>query len=285
MQLPTFGGVVTGNDKAIHVSFAREFFKDIATKHFSGQVAEGVTEQAAFPMSPNERLLFGMWPKVGKSRRTLGHSLKATLPCEDVCIFPWGVYCNVNFGMVEFAGLTVWQHWMRCFSAFDVPTKGCLLKQAMEHLLGIGAALLPQHRLNATCSNRLLTPLKPHAHTLMYKSAAASVSCDPSDLVPTEHEPSKGGLGVLRTLGIQSGDERQKGDFKTSIYFGQTSWSSYSVSRKPWLFKAFHVAFSNSMSAKMMLELAGWQIEAWANQSSIFALRMSYCRWLVMTVG
>ena len=62
---------VTGNDKAIHVSFAREFFKDIATKHFSGQVAEGVTEQATFPMSPNERLLFGMWPKVGKSRRTL----------------------------------------------------------------------------------------------------------------------------------------------------------------------------------------------------------------------
>ena len=115
--------------------------------------------------------------------------------------------------------------------------------------------------------NRLLTPLKPHAHTLMYKSAAASVSCEPSDLVPTEHEPSKGGLGVLRTLGIQSGDERQKGDFKTSIYFGQTSWSSYSVSRKPWLFKAFHVAFSNSMSAKMMLESEGWQIEAWANQS------------------
>ena len=46
----------------------------------------------------------------------------------------------------------------------------------MEHLLGIGAALLRQHRLNATCSNRLLTPLKPHAHTLMYKSVAASVS-------------------------------------------------------------------------------------------------------------
>ena len=46
----------------------------------------------------------------------------------------------------------------------------------MEHLLGIGAALLRQHRLNATCSNRLLKPLKPHAHILMYKSAAASVS-------------------------------------------------------------------------------------------------------------
>ena len=39
-----------------------------------------------------------------------------------------------------------------------------LIKQAMEHLLGIGAALLRQHRLNATCSNRLLKPLKPHAH-------------------------------------------------------------------------------------------------------------------------
>ena len=54
--------------KTIHVSFAREFFKDIATKHFSGQVGKGVTEQATFPMSPNERLLFGMWPKVGRSR-------------------------------------------------------------------------------------------------------------------------------------------------------------------------------------------------------------------------
>ena len=61
------------------------------------------------------------------------------------------------------------------FCALDGPTKGCLLKQPMEHLLGIGAALLRQHRLNATCSNPLSTPLKPHAHTLMYKSAAASV--------------------------------------------------------------------------------------------------------------
>ena len=62
------------------------------------------------------------------------------------------------------------------FCALDGPTKGCLLKQPMEHLLGIGAALLRQHRLNATCSNPLSTPLKPHAHTLMYKSAAASFS-------------------------------------------------------------------------------------------------------------
>ena len=36
------------------------------------------------------------------------------------------------------------------------PTKGCLTKQAMERLLGIGAALLGQHRLNATCLNVLL---------------------------------------------------------------------------------------------------------------------------------
>ena len=36
-------------------------------------MAEGVTEQATFPieMFPNERLLFGMRPKVGRSRRTL----------------------------------------------------------------------------------------------------------------------------------------------------------------------------------------------------------------------
>ena len=41
----------------------------------------------------------------------------------------------------------------------------------------------------------------------------------------------------------------------------QTSWSSRSVRRKQWLWKAFHV---------------GWQIEAWANQSSSFTLKMSY---------
>ena len=34
--------------------------------------------------------------------------------------------------------------------------RGCLIKQAVEHLLGIGAALLCQHRLNATCLNLLL---------------------------------------------------------------------------------------------------------------------------------
>ena len=28
----------------------------------------------------------------------------------------WGVYCSVNFGMVEFAALTVWLHWMICRS-------------------------------------------------------------------------------------------------------------------------------------------------------------------------
>ena len=61
------------------------------------------------------------------------------------------------------------------FCAFDGPTTGCLIKQAMEHLLLIGASLLCQHCLNATCSNGLLKPLKPHAHILMYKSGAASV--------------------------------------------------------------------------------------------------------------
>ena len=35
---------------------------------------------------------------------------------QDLCIFFWGVHCNVNFGMVEFAALTVWLHWMRCQS-------------------------------------------------------------------------------------------------------------------------------------------------------------------------
>ena len=32
---------------------------------------------------------------------------------QDLCIFFWGVHCNVNFGMVEFAAVTVWLHWMR----------------------------------------------------------------------------------------------------------------------------------------------------------------------------
>ena len=41
--------------------------------------------------------------------------LKTSLTLEDLCIF-WGVYCSVNFGMVEFAALTVWLHWMICRS-------------------------------------------------------------------------------------------------------------------------------------------------------------------------
>ena len=80
--------------------------------------------------------------------------------------------CYDDFGWPNCRELKLWH----AFCVFDGSTKGCLIKQAMEHLLGIGAALLRQHRLNATCSNRLLKPLKPHAHILMYKSAAASVS-------------------------------------------------------------------------------------------------------------
>ena len=69
------------------------------------------------------------------------------------------------------------------------------------------------------------------------------------------------------------------------LFSWQTFWPSRPVRRKQWLWKAFfHVAFSNSLSTKMMLEPAGWQIEAWANQSRIFTLRMFYsvplgCRW------
>ena len=80
--------------------------------------------------------------------------------------------CYDDFGWPNCRELMLWN----AFCAFDGPTMWCLIKQAMEHLLGIGAALLRQHRLNATCSNHLLTPVKPHAHILMYKSAAASVS-------------------------------------------------------------------------------------------------------------
>ena len=47
----------------------------------------------------------------------------------------------------------------------------------------------------------------------------------------------------------------------------QTSWSSRSVRRKQWLWKAFHV---------------GWQIEAWANQSSSLTLKMPYWPWIAV---
>ena len=79
--------------------------------------------------------------------------------------------CYDDFGWPNCRELKLWYG----FCAFDGPTKGCLLK-SIEHLLGIAAALLLQHRLNATCSSRLLTQLKPHPHIFMYKSAAAFVS-------------------------------------------------------------------------------------------------------------
>ena len=49
------------------------------------------------------------------------------------------------------------------------------------------------------------------------------------------------------------------------LFSWQISWSSLSVWRKQWFWKAFYLAFSNSLSAKIMLELAGWQIGAWAS--------------------
>ena len=72
------------------------------------------------------RIRFGVFRTMPKHMLTqnwqklhvTGPQLKATssLPLEDLCIFFWGRYCNVNFGMVEFAALTVWLHWMRCQS-------------------------------------------------------------------------------------------------------------------------------------------------------------------------
>ena len=41
-----------------------------------------------------------------------GPQSKASLPPKGLC----RGYCNVNFGMVKFAALTVWPHWMRCQS-------------------------------------------------------------------------------------------------------------------------------------------------------------------------
>ena len=72
------------------MSFALESFKDVATKDFSGYVAEGVTEQATFAMFPNEQLLFAVRPKVGRSQRTLhldvDHVNKENLSMSSVFI-------------------------------------------------------------------------------------------------------------------------------------------------------------------------------------------------------
>ena len=58
------------------------------------------------------------------------------------------------------------------------------------------------------------------------------------------------------------------------LFSWQTFWSSCSIWRQHWLSKAFHLAFSNLLSAKMMLELASKQIAAWPNQWSLFTLKM-----------
>ena len=72
------------------MNFALECFKDVATKDFSGYVAEGVTEQATFAMFPNEQLLFAVRPKVGRSQRTLhldvDHVNKENLSMSSVFI-------------------------------------------------------------------------------------------------------------------------------------------------------------------------------------------------------
>ena len=59
------------------------------------------------------------------------------------------------------------------------------------------------------------------------------------------------------------------------LFSWQTFWSSCSIWRQHWLSKAFHLAFSNLLSAKMMLELASKQIAAWPNQWSLFTLKNS----------
>ena len=95
-------------------------------------------------------------------------------------------------------------------------------------------------------------------------------SCEPSDLVPTEHEPSKGGLGVLRTLGIQSGDERQKGDFKTPICFI--------------MFRANIVVFLVSFKKTLALESLSHGLFKF-DASTFRTENVCPCPWLVMTIG
>ena len=52
------------------------------------------------------------WGKTGKNCISQGHSWSLAYLLKDLC----RGYCNVNFGIVKFAALTVWRHWMRCQS-------------------------------------------------------------------------------------------------------------------------------------------------------------------------
>ena len=80
-------------------------------------------------------------------------------------------------------------------------------------------------------------------------------SYEPNVLVPCK--PSKRGLGGSLNLGDakwRSGDEQWKVDFNTRVFMSNSLvFSLRSVWRKEWFWKAFHLAFLHSQSAKMML--------------------------------
>ena len=76
--------------------------------------------------------------------------------------------------------------------------------------------------------------------------------------------PCEASILSFGIFGMQGGNEQQKGDFETPS-FKQASWSSSPLRTKSWLWKASHLAFSNST-------IAGLQIEAGTNQ------RVPHCR-------
>ena len=122
-----------------------------------------------------KHMLMQNWQKL----HFTGQQLKAILPLEDLCIFLWWGYWNVNFGMVE-AGATL-----------PAQTRNC------------GA-----HRIKLRCSER-----KSSLEIFHVESEAAwnknprraenfpYVPASLLNLVPTEREPSKRGLGGSYNLG------------------------------------------------------------------------------------
>ena len=124
--------------------------KDIATKHFSGQ-AEGVTEQATFPIFPNERLLFG-WPKVCRSRRTLYldvDSKKTTGWCH-----PWSGGWMLK---TAYKRRHINRHWFLCqqnrnHSMSSLPK---FVLSALEDLVSISVLKVWQH---FTCDDLVFQP-------------------------------------------------------------------------------------------------------------------------------
>ena len=117
------------------------------------------------------------WCKTG---RNCISQLQAGLPCEeDLCIFLWWSYCNVNFGMVE-ACLPLPAETRNC-GAYRIKLKSPDWKSSLEI----------SHVESEAAWNRNLHKAEN------FRSVPASLV----NLVPTERGPSKRGLGGSYNLG------------------------------------------------------------------------------------